>query len=215
MLYYLLLVINSIMGWKQPHMAPKDKILFYKYLDKASVYFEYGSGGSTYVASLKPNLKQIYSVESDLKFLNTLNKLIEDGTKDMSVTPTLSWLYIELGTKYGDWGQPHKNCPEHQKISYSSQLGNLKKTEREKIDLILIDGRFRAASCLKCFQYIKDDCVIMFDDFLNRTQCYGVVLDYYDIIEKTEDNRLVVLKKKPNIQKIPLEIIKKYELEKS
>ncbi len=203
------------MGWKQPHMEPKDKLLFLKYLKNASVYFEYGSGGSTYVASISPNLKQIYSVESDLKFLNTLNKLIEDATKKLSEHPTLSWLYIELGTKYGDWGQPHKNCPEHIKKSYSSQLGNLKKPEREKIDLILIDGRFRAASCLKCFKYIKDDCVIIFDDFLNRTHCYGVVLEYYDIIEKTEDNRLVVLKKKTDIQSIPIEVIQKYELEKS
>ena len=203
------------MGWKQPHMAPKDKLLFLKYLKNASVYFEYGSGGSTYVASISPNLKQIYSVESDLKFLNKLNKFIEDATKNLEEHPTLSWLYIELGTKYGDWGQPHKNCPEHSKKSYSSQLGNLKKPEREKIDLILIDGRFRAASCLKCFKYIKDDCVVIFDDFLNRTHCYGVVLEYYDIIEKTEDNRLVVLKKKPNIQSIPIDVIQKYELEKS
>jgi len=47
------------------------------------------------------------------------------------------------------------------------------------------------------------------------TSCKIIFNHYYDIIEKTEDNRLVVLKKKPNIQKIPLEIIKKYELEKS
>lgn len=56
-----------------------------------------------------------------------------------------------------------------------------------------------------------DNCVIAFDDFLNRTH-YHVVLDYYDIIEKTQDNRMVILKKKHNINCVPNELITKYEL---
>ena len=46
-----------------PHLSKNDKKMFYKYLDKANVYFEYGSGGSTYQASIKNNIKKIYSVE--------------------------------------------------------------------------------------------------------------------------------------------------------
>ena len=37
--------------------------MFYKYLNNTSVYFEYGSGGSTYQASTRKNIKKIYSVE--------------------------------------------------------------------------------------------------------------------------------------------------------
>ena len=42
----------------QPHFKPLDKNMFYKYLDKATHYLEYGSGGSTYQASLRNNLKK-------------------------------------------------------------------------------------------------------------------------------------------------------------
>jgi hypothetical protein len=48
-----------------PHLAKNDEIMFYKYLDKINVYFEYGSGGSTYQASIRDNIVKVYSVESD------------------------------------------------------------------------------------------------------------------------------------------------------
>ena len=51
----------------------------------------------------------------------------------------------------------------------------------------------------------------VFDDFFNRPY-YHIVLDYYNIIEKTQDNRMVVLKKKNNIQSIHIQLIEKYEL---
>jgi hypothetical protein len=75
----------------------------------------------------------------------------------------------------------------------------------------MIDGRFRVACCLKCFEVINDDCYIIFDDFLNRKK-YHVVLNYYDIIEKTEDKRMVILQKKKNISMPTDKIVKNYEL---
>ena len=62
----------------QPHMPEKDREMFYKYLDNAKVYFEYGSGGSTYVACKKNHLQKIYSVETDKKFMEMLDKNIKD-----------------------------------------------------------------------------------------------------------------------------------------
>ena len=46
----------------QPHMPQKDRVMFKKYLDNTKVYFEYGSGGSTYIACQKSNIQKIYSV---------------------------------------------------------------------------------------------------------------------------------------------------------
>jgi len=74
----------------------------------------------------------------------------------------------------------------------------------------MIDGRFRVACCLKCFDVINDECYIAFDDFLNRKN-YHDVLDYYDVVENTEDKRMAILLKKKNIS-IPNDLIKKYEL---
>lgn len=115
-----------------------------------------------------------------------------------------------MGTEPNNWGNPGKNATNAQKINYSSKITELSKEEQNNIDLIFIDGRFRVACCLKCYPSISKSCFIVFDDFLNRPQ-YHVVLDYFDIIEKTQDNRLTILKKKPNMT-IPKELIQNYEL---
>ena len=98
----------------------------------------------------------------------------------------------------------------YKKKNYSNQITKLSKKEQESIDLVFIDGRFRVACCLKCYDIIKDDCLIAFDDFLTRPD-YDIVLEYFDIIEKTEDERMVILKKKRNVT-ISKELIEKYEL---
>jgi hypothetical protein len=180
----------------------KDRILFYKYLDLSKVYFEYGSGGSTYNASLKTNIKQIYSVESDISWHNKLKNLI----KNEKVT----FIYNEMDTLPNTWGKPGPNSTKEEWINYSDQIKKLDINVSKEIDLILIDGRFRVACCLKCFDVITNDCAIAFDDFLNREE-YHVVLDYYDIVEKTEDERMVILKKKVTINSVPKELIEKYE----
>ena len=110
------------------------------------------------------------------------------------------------------WGYPGKNSTLTQHKKYSDYMQNLTKEEQQNIDLILIDGRFRVACCLKCFDIINIDCLIDFDDFLDRPQ-YHVILNYYDIIEKTEDNRMVILKKKSLNEDftIPTELIQQYE----
>jgi hypothetical protein len=42
----------------EPLMLENDKQMFYKYLDKATHYFEFGCGGSTYQAVLRQNIKK-------------------------------------------------------------------------------------------------------------------------------------------------------------
>lgn len=76
-----------------------------------------------------------------------------------------------------------------------------------KIDLILIDGRFRVICALKCHSVIQESCIILIDDFLNRDS-YHILLNYYDIIEKGD--KMVALRKKKNVF-ISKELLKKYE----
>lgn len=78
------------------------------------------------------------------------------------------------------------------------------------INLILIDGRFRVACCLKCFNKMNDECVIAFDDFTIRKN-YHIVLDFFNIIDNDQGCAMVILKKKQNVS-IPKSLIKKYEL---
>lgn len=178
-----------------------DKKLYYKYLNKCEVYFEYGSGGSTYQASIRKNIVKLYSVESDKNWYDKVSKNINNQN--------FTYIYNEMHAKPNNLGKPGPKATNEQKMNYSNHLIKLPQEEIDKIDLILIDGRFRVACCLKSLNYISDDCLIVFDDFLNR-KFYHVVLDYCDIIDKGK--RMVVLKKKKNMNEIPTELIEKYEL---
>ena len=115
-----------------------------------------------------------------------------------------------MNTQPNTWGNPGKDCTDEQKINYSNHMRKLNQEDNRRIDFVFIDGRFRVACCLKCHDIIQDNCLIAFDDFLNRPQ-YHIVLQYFMIVEKTNDNRMVILKKRNNVT-VPNHIIEKYEL---
>lgn len=187
-----------------PELSANDMKMFNRYLDKSTVYFEYGSGGSTYQANLRQNIQKIYSVESDKTWINKLKLSIKDDSK-------IIYIYSEMGTKPRTWGYPSKSCDQSNLINYSEHIHNMSVEERSKIDLVMIDGRFRVACCLKCFDVINDGCYVIFDDFLPRKK-YHIILNYYDIVEKTKDKRMVVLRKKKNVSIPDDKIVKNYEL---
>jgi hypothetical protein len=179
----------------QPIIKPLDKILFYKYLDKATHYMEFGSGGSTYQASIRPNIKSICTVESDLEWIQKLQSKITHSS--------IQYNYIDIQALPRNLGYPGKEC----------SLLDMKKYSDIKIpsetDLVLIDGRFRVACCLKLIGQINENCIVAFDDFLDRP-AYHVILDFFSILEQTENKSLVILKW--NVGSIPsLELINKYE----
>jgi hypothetical protein len=186
-----------------PFFKPNDKNLFYKYLFKSKYYFEYGSGGTTYHASLSQTIKKIISVESDYETHTKIKNMITQN-KDKII-----FKYCDMKTLPNTFGNPGKDSTLNDWVNYSNQIINVNKDISSKIDLIVIDGRFRVACCLKCHSVINDDCIVIFDDFLNRSY-YHIILGYFTVIEQSEDNCMVILKKnKKNIP--PLELIKKYE----
>lgn len=180
----------------EPAIKPLDKLLFYKYLDKARHYMEFGSGGSTYQASIRPNIKSIVSVESDLEWTKKLQAKITH--------PSIQYNYIDIQALPNNWGYPGKSCSHIDMKKYSDV-----KVPSET-DLVLIDGRFRVACCLKLIGQINDNCIVIIDDFLDRPQ-YHIILDFFTILEQTDNKSLVVLQWK--VGSVPsLELIKKYEL---
>lgn len=100
-----------------PHLSKNDKAMFYKYLDNCTVYFEYGSGGSTYQASIRKNIKTIYSVESDITWQKKLKQTIEN--------PNINFIYNEMDTKPNTWGRPGKNATNRQKANYSDHIRSI------------------------------------------------------------------------------------------
>ena len=65
-----------------------------------------------------------------------------------------------------------------------------------KIDLVLIDGRFRVAVLLSLYNFLDYNCVILFHDYSNR-QFYHIVENFYNKIESC--GTLQVFKKKKDI----------------
>jgi len=186
-----------------PHLKPCDKPMFYKYLGKSKFYFEFGSGGSTYVASTFDNIKKIISVESDKIWCNKVLNCVKNKNR-------VKMHHINIEAKPNSLGYPGPNSKKETWFKYSDVIKRLDKNISSKIDLILIDGRFRVACCLKCYNAMSDRCVIAFDDFIPRKH-YHIILNYFNIIEKSKSNTMVILKKKPG-KIIPQELIKKYEL---
>jgi len=60
-------------------------------------------------------------------------------------------------------------------------------------DIILVDGRYRAACALKALSYINEHSVVFMHDFFARKK-YHIVFDYFDIIGYSRS--LVILRKK-------------------
>lgn len=183
--YNLLYKDNTYM---EPHLKPLDKELFETYISNCKNYLEYGSGGSTYKASLNENIERIVSVESDLNWLHKVRNTVQKA--DIK--------FIDLKSKPNTWGRCGENVTDEVKKSYSNVIREIENPEN--LDLIMIDGRFRVASCLKCYELIDDNCCIIFDDFLNRPY-YHIILSYFYVVDKTNDNHMVVLKKKPMLSK--------------
>lgn len=186
----------------KPYLTKNDEKLFYKYIDRAISYFEYGSGGSTYQVSLRKNIKSIFSVESDPTWYDKMKKETENNSN-------VKMIFVDIKSCPNNWGSPGEGSSPGDWKKYSDCILKLPISISSKIDLILIDGRFRVACALKCFTVMNKNCLIIFDDFLTRSY-YHVVLDYFEIIDKTADNRMVVLKKK-NVAKPLPNLIKKYE----
>jgi hypothetical protein len=180
-------------------MAPNDLQMFYTYLDKATNYFEFGSGGSTYQAIKRANLQSIISVESDIRWYNRIKDLIGDDSR-------LNYKYVDIKAAANNWGRPGPGSTLEQWKIYSDAICN---TGSLKIDYLLIDGRFRVACCLKCFDILDENALIAFDDFLNRPT-YRIVLNYFEIVNRTLDSRMVILKKRV-CNSPSAELIEKYE----
>ena len=83
----------------EPWFGKNDKKMFYKYLKNTNVYFEYGSGGTTYQAGILNNIKKIYSVESDIQWQDKLKKVLNPQTLQVKIN-TLFWVYGETPTRH-------------------------------------------------------------------------------------------------------------------
>ena len=190
----------------KPYMQNNEKELFGKYLLKSSNYIEFGAGGST-IYALEKNIKNIYSIETDISWINKLKKfkLIEDKLNKKELT--IKYLDLEcMWWKHVSWSSyPSEFCSKKNWSLYSKLANECTFTP----DLILIDGRFRVASALESIKIMNDDTFLLIHDYIRKQ--YYVVEDFFDKIEGVLT--LQVFKKKKNINMEELDkVIEKYRL---
>jgi hypothetical protein len=175
----------------KPYMPKAEQELLYSYMATATTVLEFGAGGSTYRACQYPNITKVYSVESDKEWIQQVSASIATE----STRSKVEFIYCEMDSQR-NWGQPGSKATDAQRRAYSDAVLD------KQPDMVLIDGRFRVACCLKCPAQVP----ILFDDFLERPQ-YHIVLEYFQIVDQA--GRMVVLKK---TAPVPPEIIARYEL---
>jgi protein O-GlcNAc transferase len=161
----------------EPMMTNSEIKVFTKYLENATNYLEYGSGGSTFYACNFNNLKKIKTIESDYKFSLEISKKC----------PRADINYINIG-RTGICGTPIDITKQYLWKNYSNNYSS-------NFDLVLIDGRFRVA-CLLDIILKQGNPIILFHDFNNRPE-YHIIKNFCTIIESIDT--LVVLKINDNI----------------
>ncbi len=126
----------------QMYMRPDEAALLSGYLDRSTIYLEFGSGGSTF-AAVASSPRQIVSVEADAVWIAQMQR--HAPLAEAEAKGRLRLLHADIGP-VGRWSIPlSRNDPQPEWRRYPfapwAQL-------TQAPDLVLIDGRFRLACIL-------------------------------------------------------------------
>ena len=176
----------------KPFMKKKDLMGFLLFMKPNLTYFEFGSGGSTNIASYY-KLK-VYSVESDVLWHNKL--------KNSNIKAS----FITVDLKTSELGYPGENTTIEDWKKYFQAYDC-----KYNADIILIDGRFRVVCGLDIFPKIRNDTLILVHDYENRKE-YHILEKYYIKVRKWDI--LSAFFKNPNVTSIPQDVYNSYMYDK-
>ena len=137
-----------------------------KHYSEASIILEYGSGGSTILAASMPR-KYVISIESDLKWALEMQTRIDAAGFP---SPAVVW-HVDIG-ETGRWGRPIADAAWQKYHHYPLSIWS--EPFFRSPDLILIDGRFRAACLVAAALRIQKSTVVLFDDYVRRKAYHAV-----------------------------------------
>lgn len=149
-----------------------------RHYEAADVILEYGSGGSTVMASEMPG-KTIFSVESSRVWTKMMRGWFE-AAQPVSM-PMMQ--HVNIGPT-GKWGSP-MNIKGFQRY-HLYPLSIWDAEDFKHPDVILVDGRFRVACALTAMLRCTRKTTLLFDDYEGR-KGYHVIEDYLEKVE-TVDN---------------------------
>lgn len=151
-----------------PFMEEEGICILKDELSRARVFLEYGSGGSTVMASGYQGI-EIHSVDSDPAFLGAVKErcLQEHPGCDLNIH------HVEVGPS-SEWGVPSDPTKANLWPTYCIKPWVELHKKGTKPDLILVDGRFRVSCFLVSLALSPFGTVILFDDYAKRSQYHTV-----------------------------------------
>lgn len=135
---------------------------------KADVILEYGSGGSTVVASEMPG-KHVYSVESDRKWTRKMRGWFAENPPAAGTEVEMVWANIGTTKR---WGAPVGHDDWQRYARYP--LGIWQREDLKHPDVVLVDGRFRMGCVLATAFSISRPVTLLFDDYTNRKRMHTI-----------------------------------------
>jgi hypothetical protein len=181
----------------QPHFDRESTEFFNEAIRQATNYLEYGSGGSTLLAH--QHVKNLVSVESDHRFLRAVQRKLSQQGPGAETT----LLPVNIGiTEH--WGKPVFTKPTARRLQrwrkYAQAPWPFFRRNHLEPDLILIDGRFRAACALESLLALSygSRCRILMDDYVTRHE-YRAVEEVADLVEMK--GRMAVFHSRPHLDR--------------
>lgn len=151
-----------------PAMSPARIDALTTALKNASVYLEFGMGGSTVLAA-RLGVPNVFAVDSSLDWVNHVTSQISR----VNLAGRVKLLHADLG-ETGEWGYPKSNDRVENWPSYYSGPWRAVRAAGVQPDLVLVDGRFRVACFLYSLLNMKKGGVILWDDYTNRPEYHSV-----------------------------------------
>lgn len=152
--------------WPELTLPAAEADLLRQEYSKATIILEYGSGGSTVVASALPG-KRVFSVESDRAWAISLQARIDE----LALPSPATVHHVDIGPT-GDWGKP--TTPESWPRFSRYPIDIWEQPFFRHPDLILIDGRFRCACLAVAGMLCERPLRVLFDDYGDRPLYHAV-----------------------------------------
>jgi|SRR5579872_3403537 len=148
----------------QPRMSANEAALFLSFLRKCDGFLEFGSGGSTVVAS--SNVKSwIITVDSSQAWLDK----VVTACAGNPVKPKI--VFADIGP-VGDWGVPTDVATRSRWPGYHSDVWQIPQSKDASV--YLVDGRFRVACFAQIVLHCRPDAIIGMHDFTSRANYHCV-----------------------------------------
>ena len=159
-----------------PLMDPEGQAEFEQCIQAASLYLEFGAGGSTIRAALlgKPGI----SIEGDPHYARDVRRKLK------KIPSRINLINVDIG-RTKQWGFPQDRAPSEANLVKWAEYVNLpfRELENRFFDLVLIDGRFRVACALRTIVEARKRNAkvrILVDDYHNLDD----PRPYYEVIEQ-------------------------------